>query len=86
MGQDVLDAMLGAGARGVRSGPQLTRVQREVLEALKDGAQSVEEIASDTDLPREEARRGLESLTALGYVDVHSTFRYSPSGLEAPED
>jgi DNA processing protein len=83
-GQDVLDAMLGAGARKVRCGPQLTPAQRDVLEALKDGAQSVEEIAGDTDLPREEARRGLESLAALGYVDVHSAFRYSPSGLEAP--
>jgi DNA processing protein len=85
MGQDVLDAMLGP-EEAHRSGPQLTRTQRDVLAALKDGAQSLEEIACDTDLSREEARRGLESLAALGYVDVRSTFRYSPSGLEAPQD
>lgn len=84
-GQDVLDAMLGPGAKEARrSGPQLNRAQREVLEALKDGAQSIEEITGDTDLPREEARRGLESLAALGYVDVHSAFHYTPSGLQAP--
>jgi len=83
--QDALDAMLGAGVRRARpTGPQLNRDQRAVLASLNNGAQSVEEIASDADLPREEARRGLESLSALGYVDVHSTFRYSPSGLEPP--
>jgi DNA processing protein len=83
--QDVLDAMLGPGVkRAGPAGPQPGRTQREVLAALKDGAQSLEEIVGDTDLPREEARRGLDSLAALGYVEVHSTFRYRPSGLEPP--
>jgi DNA processing protein len=86
MGQDVLDAMLGAGAGEIRRGPQLTRTQRKVLEALKDGAQSVEEIAGDTDLPREEAEASLSDLIALGYAEAHPTHTYSPSGLEAPED
>lgn len=86
MGQDVLDAMLGAGAKEIRPGPQLTRTQREVLAALKDGAQSIEEIASDTDLPRGEAEAILSDLIALGYAEGHPTPTYSPSGLEAPAE
>jgi DNA processing protein len=86
-GQDVLDAMLGAGAREARRrGPQLTRAQREVLAALGDGAQSVEEIASDTDLPREEAEASLSDLIALGYAEGHPTPTYTPSGLQAPPE
>jgi hypothetical protein len=74
----------GLARPGGRAGLRSSGAQREVLEALGDGAKSIEEIAGDTDLPREEARRGLESLAALAYVDVHPTFRYCHSGLEAP--
>jgi DNA processing protein len=83
--QDVLDAMLGAGVtRTCPVGPHLNRAQRAVLAALDDGAQSVEEIASDTDLPRGDAEAALSDLIALGYAEGHSTCTYTSSGLEPP--
>ena len=83
--QDVLDSMLGAGTtRACPTGPQLNQAQRAVLTALGDGAQSVEEIASDTDLPRGDAEASLSDLIALGYAEGHPTCIYSASGLEPP--
>lgn len=83
--QDVLDAMLGAGiTRACPTGPQLNQAQRAVFAALCDGAQSVEEIASDTDLPREDAEASLSDLIALGYADCEPAYTYSASSLEPP--
>lgn len=83
--QDVLDAMLGPGVkRACPARPQLDRAQRAVLGALSDGAQSVEEIASDAGLPRAEAEASLSDLIALGYAECHPTCTYGPSGLEPP--
>jgi DNA processing protein len=83
--QDVLDAMLGPGVkRACPTGPQLSHAQRAVLTTLSDGAQSVEEIASDADLPQEEVEASLSDLIALGYADCHTTCAYGASGLEPP--
>jgi DNA processing protein len=61
--QDVLDAMLGPGMRPTRpSGPRLNHTQREVLAALNDGAQSIEEVASDAAISEEKARVALATL------------------------
>jgi hypothetical protein len=77
--------MLGAGVtRACPAGPQLNQAQRAVLTALGDGAQSVEEIASDSDLPRGEAEASLSDLIALGYAEGHPTCTYSASSLEPP--
>jgi DNA processing protein len=83
--QDVLDAMLGPGVkRTCASGPRLNHTQREVLNALNDGAQSVAEVASDVGLSEEEAGVTLATLEALGYAECSSLPVYSSSGLEPP--
>lgn len=83
--QDVLDAMLGAGiTRACPTGPQLNAAQRAVFAALCDGAQSVEEVAGDTDRPTGEAEAALSDLIALGYVECNPTYTYSASSLEPP--
>jgi DNA processing protein len=81
---DVLDAMLGSGVR--RVGPRLNHTQREVLDALNDGAQDAVEIATDVGLSREEATVNLATLEALGYAECHPRCIYSPSGLERLSD
>ncbi len=85
--QDVLDAMLGPGVRPTcPSGPRLNHTQREVLNALNDGAQSVGEVASDVGLSEEEASVTLATLEALGYAECDSKPTYSSSGLEPPSE
>lgn len=83
--QDVLDSMLGAGVRQARpSGPQLNPTQRKVLAALCDGAETIEEVASDTDLHDGEAAENLTALSTLGYAECNPRPVYSASGLEPP--
>jgi DNA processing protein len=85
--QDVLDAMFGPGVRNAcPSGPRLNHTQREVLGALSDGAQSVEEVAGDVGLSEEEARVALATLEALGYAECHLKPIYGSSGLEPPPE
>ena len=69
-----------------RVGPQLNQAQRKVLDALLDGAESVAEVASDTDLSNDDAEASLESLTTLGYADCHPRPIYCASGLEPPAE
>jgi hypothetical protein len=67
-------------------GPQLNQAQRKVLDALLDGAESVAEVASDTDLSEVEAEGSLETLTTLGYADCHPRPIYCASGVEPPAE
>ena len=64
-GQDVLDAMLGAGAtRVVRSGPPLDPELTAVLAAIESGATG----ADSLDLPAGRASAALTRLELLGYL------------------
>ena len=85
--EDVLDVMGRSQARQVTSaGSVLSRVQRSVLDALNDGAQSSEEVASDAGISGEETTTVLADLEALGYVEHSSAPVYYPSGLQPPSD
>ncbi len=85
--QDVLDAMLGAGARRIeRSGPRLDRAQRAVLEALELGAGTCDAIAADLQLAGGEAAAALADLEALGYVNCSLVGVYTRTTLQPPSD
>ena len=85
--QDVLDAMLGPGARRIeRAGPRLAPGQHAVLEALELGAETCDAIAADLGLPGGEAAATLADLESLGYVSCSMVGVYSRTTLRAPED
>jgi len=74
--QDVLDAMLGPGARRIeRSGPRLSAPLARVLEAIEAGAETCDAVAAQMGLGGGEAAARLADLEALGYV------RCSPFGI-----
>jgi DNA processing protein len=83
--QDVLDAMLGAGARTVeRTGPPLERRERTVLEALELGAEKSDAIAAALGLGGAETAAALADLEAGGYVACSLLGVYSRTTLKAP--
>lgn len=85
--QDVLDAMLGAGARRIeRSGPRLDRAQRAVLEALELGAGTCDAVAADLQLAGGEAAATLADLESFGYVTCSLVGIYSRTTLQPPSD
>jgi DNA processing protein len=68
-GQDVLDAMLGAGIRPARrSGPSLDPEQAAVLAAVEAGATTPDAVAAATGLTGGRAAASLTRLELLGYV------------------
>jgi DNA processing protein len=68
--QDVLDAMLGPGARRIeRAAPKLDARQLAVLEALDRGAETCDAVAVDLELDGGEAAAALADLESLGYVN-----------------
>ena len=84
--QDVLDAMLGPGARRIeRPGPQLDRSRQEVLEALELGAETCDAVATDLDLSGAEAAAALSDLESLGYVNCSLVGVYSRTALQLPK-
>jgi DNA processing protein len=85
--QDVLDAMLGPGARRIeRSGPWLDPAQRTVLEALELGAETCDGIASALHLGGGEAAAALAGLESLGYVNCSLVGVYTRTTLRPPTD
>jgi DNA processing protein len=85
--QDVLDAMLGPGARRIeRAGPPLERRPREVLVALEGGAETGDAIAAATGLAGGEAAGALAELESLGYVSCSLVGVYSRTSLRPPGD
>ncbi len=67
--QDVLDAMLGAGARSLeRTGPPLDGELARVLAAVEGGATNADAIATAVDLPARGASVALARLELLGYL------------------
>ncbi len=68
-GQDVLDAMLGAGAtRLQRTGPPLDAEPAAVLAAVDGGATTADAVAAARDLPAARASAALARLELLGYL------------------
>ncbi len=85
--QDVLDAMLGPGARRVeRAGPRLGPAQQAVLEALELGAESCDAVATDLQLSGGEVAVMLADLESLGYVNCSMVGVYSRTTLQPPSD
>jgi DNA processing protein len=85
--QDVLDAMLGPGARSVeRVGPPLESAHRPVLAAVERGAATCDAIAADLDLSGGEVAAALAGLEALGYLSCSMVGAYSRTLLQPPPD
>lgn len=85
--QDVLDAMLGAGAHRIeRAGPRLAPAQQAVLEALELGAVSCDGIATDLRLSGGEVAAMLADLESLGYVTCSLVGVYARTTLKPPSD
>jgi DNA processing protein len=84
--QDVLDAMLGAGAPGVRGkGPELEPELRSVLELVEQGNATCDSIAAASCAPPEETAVALARLEILGYVRADPAGRYARSALVPPD-
>jgi DNA processing protein len=85
--QDVLDAMLGPGARRIeRLGPPLDARQRSVLDALELGAETCDAVAADLRLSGGEAAAALADLESHGYVSCSLIGAYSRTALQPPTD
>jgi len=80
--QDVLDAMLGPGARRIdRAGPALEPAQRAALEALELGAETCDAIAAALGIGGAEAAAALAALESLGYVNCSLVGVYTRTTL-----
>jgi DNA processing protein len=85
--QDVLDAMLGAGARRIeRVGPPLGVRPQAVLEALELGAETCDAVAAELRLSGGEAASALSDLESQGYVICSLVGVYSRTSLQPPRD
>jgi DNA processing protein len=82
--QDVLDAMLGPGAKRIaRSGPNLDSGLAEVLSAVEAGESSCDGVAASLGLSGPDAAAALARLELLGYVNCSSVGLYSRTLLQA---
>jgi DNA processing protein len=85
--QDVLDAMLGPGARRIeRTGPPLDPRAQAALEALELGAVTSDAIAAALGLSGAETATALADLEASGYLACSTVGVYSRTTLKPPED
>jgi DNA processing protein len=76
--QDVLDAMLGAGAKRLdRSGPALDQALADVLTAVEMGESSCDGVAAALGLSGPDAAAALARLELLGYVTCSTVGMYS---------
>jgi DNA processing protein len=83
--QDVLDAMLGVGARNVRrAGPDLEPHLSHVLGLVEGGRATCDAVAAAWGDPPREAAIALARLELLGYVRVDATGRYARTTLIPP--
>jgi DNA processing protein len=84
-GQDVLDAMLGAGVRPIeRRGPAVDREGATVLAAVEAGAATADTVAAATGLAAGHAAAALTRLELLGYLSTSSIGTFSRTLLPAP--
>ncbi|HEX7058367.1 MAG TPA: DNA-processing protein DprA [Solirubrobacterales bacterium] len=83
--QDVLDAMLGPGARRVeRAGVRLDSELLEILDAVERGEDTCDAVAVELDLSGPEAALALSRLEMLGYVSCSMVGVYSRTLLQPP--
>lgn len=83
--QDVLDAMLGAGARRLdRAGPDLDPALASVLAAVEAGEATCDGIAAALGLSGPDAAAALSRLELLGYVTCSAMGLYSRTLLASP--
>jgi DNA processing protein len=83
--QDVLDAMLGAGAQRIeRAGPPLDETLAAVLVAIDAGESSCDAVAIAVGLSASEAGAALSRLELLGYLRCSSVGLYSRTPLTEP--
>jgi DNA processing protein len=83
--QDVLDAMLGAGAKRIeRSGPELDSGLAVVLAAVEAGADSCDAVAISLGLSGPEAGAALSRLELLGYVTCSAMGTYARTAQALP--
>jgi len=84
--QDVLDAMLGAGAQRLeRTGPALDPELATVLAAVDAGATSSDAVATALDLTGPDAAAALARLELHGYVTCSQIGIYSRTLLTSPQ-
>ena len=84
--QDVLDAMLGPGARTPeRSGPRLEPELHDVLEAVERGEETCDGIAAALDLSGADAAAALATLESMGYVSCSLVGIYLRTIQRAPD-
>jgi len=85
--QDVLDAMLGAGATQLdRSGPDLDSTLAEVLTAVESGESSCDGVAAALGRSGPDAAASLSRLELLGYVTCSTVGIYSRTLLPTRSD
>ncbi len=83
--QDVLDAMLGAGAKRIdRGGPALDQSLADVLTAVEMGESSCDGVAAALGLSGPDAASALARLELLGYVTCSTMGTYSRTLLPSP--
>ena len=84
--QDVLDAMLGPGARTLeRSGPPLEPALQGVLEAVERGEETCDGVAAALDLSGPDAAAALATLESIGYVSCSLVGVYLRTTQTAPD-
>jgi DNA processing protein len=82
--QDVLDALLGPGARRLdRAGPALDPALAAALAAVEAGAATCDAVATSLDLPGPEAAAALARLELLGYLTCSTMGVYTRT-MQAP--
>jgi len=85
--QDVLDALLGPGARRIeRGGPALGAAQRAALEAIELGAETCDAVAAELGVGGAEAAAALATLESLGYIECSLVGVYTRTTLQQPSD
>jgi DNA processing protein len=83
--QDVLDAMLGAGATQLdRGGPALEQRLSDVLVAVEAGESSCDGVAAALGLSGPQAATALAHLESLGYLTCSAMGAYSRTLLSSP--
>ena len=84
--QDVLDRMLGVGARAARrDGPALDAELCRLLEAVEGGAATPDAAAVAAGVAAADAAVGLARLELLGYLQADSAGRYDRTSIQLPE-
>jgi DNA processing protein len=83
--QDILDAMLGPGARRIdRGGPALDPNLTVVLAAVESGASTCDAVASALELPGPEAATALARLELAGYLNCSTMGIYTRTLQASP--